>query len=91
MIKQLALVAAIAAIGFGLIAAGPPAPTYHRQMTAVDFQNIDTEDLIKRVCDYSRSVQSREWEESCKNAQDLTGINYVCRPQAVPQCWAEVQ
>ena len=46
---------------------------------------------VKSICDWSRSVQSRDAEKACGIAQDKSQTEYLCPSYNAPnnKCWIE--
>lgn len=92
MIKQaLLVVAAVTAVGLATLNTNPSyQDTNTRHYSAADVRQSSNEDGVKRICDFSRTVDDGQWEELCGRAQDFTGTEYLCNPNVVPECWVEV-
>jgi hypothetical protein len=48
--------------------------------------------VVKNVCDYSRTVNNASWRQACGNAQDGANSEYLCNGvDANAKCWVEVK
>ena len=46
--------------------------------------------IVQSVCDYSREVNSGKWEEACRNVQEGSNTEYLCKNyQDGTFCWVE--
>ena len=70
-------------------------------LTAIEFAYIagmynpmenKAQAAVMDICNYSRTVQSGEWEEACGMAQDSSNTEFLCSDTTITAtCWVEVK